>query len=58
MTARNKPFFEGGSNIAMKAPTYLFAETVDFYKAVLMLPLVSRDDQGHFSGKNTAIFSF
>lgn len=38
MTARKKPFFEGGSHIAMKVPPYLFAETVGFYKEVLPLP--------------------
>ena len=27
MTARKNPFFEGGSNIAMKVPPYLFAVT-------------------------------
>ena len=40
MTAKNKPFFDGGSNIAMKVPPYLFAETVDFYKEVVRLPLL------------------
>ena len=51
MSLKSKPRFEGGPNIAMKVPPYLFAETVTFYQKVLKLPLVEEDN-------NSVVFEF
>jgi len=36
--------FTGGKNIAMKLPSHIFDATVSFYKDVLKLPLIEKDE--------------
>ena len=44
MTEKDKLKFRGGINIAMKIPSHLYTQTVTFYRDVLQLPLIDKQD--------------
>ncbi len=52
MEARqDSPDFTGGSNVAIKTPSPLYQETVDFYRETLGLPVIE-------AGSQSTIFRF
>jgi hypothetical protein len=51
MSEEQQPTFTGGTNIAMKLPPQLYEQTITFYKDVMRLPMLRREDA-------TCVFTF